>query len=184
MKTLKTLSAVCLSLALTACASKAPVAVAPAAPPLPSWAESRVEPLMAIAEKEGFEVVREGEQIRLIIPVEGNFHPKRTLLLPSGLVPLSKVAKALKEDPDSQYAVVGHSDSTGEQELNEKLSMERAQAVASILMLGGVSGRRMSLTSMGENQPRADNSTDTGRMLNRRVEILLTPYPTRLAMAH
>ena len=40
----------------------------------------------------------------------------------------------------------------------------------------------MSLTSMGENQPRADNSTYTGRMLNRRVEILMTPYPTRVAM--
>ncbi|MEH6499867.1 MAG: OmpA family protein [Pseudoalteromonas distincta] len=182
MKTLKTLSAVCLSLALAACASKAPVEPTPPPPPPPSWAESRVEPLTAIAEKEGFEVVREGEQIRLIIPVEGNFHPKRTLLLPSGLVPLSKIAKALKEDTDSHYAVVGHSDSTGEEAQNEQLSMERAQAVASILMLGGVSGKRMSLTSMGENQPRADNSTYTGRMLNRRVEILMTPYPTRVAM--
>ncbi|MFT6463424.1 OmpA family protein [Halopseudomonas laoshanensis] len=183
MKTLKTLSAVCLSLALAACASKAPEPTPPPPPP-PSWAESRVEPLTILAEKEGFEVVREGEQIRLIIPVEGNFHPKRTLLLPSGLVPISKVAKALKEDPNSQYAVIGHSDSTGEQELNQKLSLERAQAVASILMLGGVSSKRMSLTSMGEDQPRADNSTHTGRMLNRRVEILLTPYPTRVAMAN
>lgn len=184
MKTLKTLSAICLSLTLAACASKAPDQPPPPPPPAPSWAESRVEPLAAIAAAEGFELVRDGEQIRLIIPVEGNFHPKRTLLLPSGLVPLSKVAKALREDQESQYAVVGHSDSTGDQDLNQKLSMERAQAVASILMLGGVSSKRMSLTSMGEDQPRADNSTHTGRMLNRRVEILLTPYPTRVAMAN
>ncbi|MFN3582088.1 MAG: OmpA family protein [Pseudomonas sp.] len=140
--------------------------------------------LSELAETQGFEMEREGEQIRLIIPVEGNFHPKRTLLLPSGLVPLSKVAQALKDDEESQYSVVGHSDTSGEEELNAQLSMERAQAVASVLMLGGVPSRRMSLRSMGENQPRADNSTLTGRKLNRRVEILLTPYPTRVAMAN
>lgn len=183
MKTLKTLTTACLSLALVACASKAPVEP-PAPPPLASWAESRIEPLTVMAEKEGFEVVREGEQIRLIIPVAGNFHPQRTLLLPSGLVPLSKVAKALKADPDSQYAVVGHNEITGEQALNREMSLQRAQAVASILMLGGVSSKRMSLSSMGEQEPRGDNSTDAGRLLNRRVEILLTPYPTRVAMAH
>lgn len=184
MKTIRTLMLSSLVLTLAACSSRAPEPPVVAEVPLPSWAESRVVNLTSIAEEQGFQVEREGEQIRLIIPVDGNFHPKRTLLLPSGLVPLSKVAQALKDDSDSQYAVVGHSDTTGEEELNKRLSMERAQAVANVLMLGGVSRQRMQLRGMGENQPRADNSTNTGRQLNRRVEILLTPYPTRVAMAN
>ena len=153
------------------------------APPAPSWAESRIANLTSLAEKQGYEIHRDGEQISLLIPVDGNFHPKRTLLLPSGLVPLSKVAQALQVDGASQLTVVGHSDSDGSHEMNEQLSMERAQAVASVLRLGGIEGRRMHLQAMAENQPRADNSTYTGRKLNRRVEIILTPYPNAVALA-
>ncbi len=177
MKTLTALTAVVFSLALAACstAPEAPVVVA-----APSWAEPRIANLTAIAEAQGFAVQREGEQIRLIIPVEGTFHPQRTLLLPSGLAPLSKVAQALRDDLDSQYAVSGHSTSDGSQELNRRLSMERAQAVASILMLGGVSSKRLSLRAMADGKPLAD----TDEELTRRVEILLTPLPARIALAH
>ncbi|GGC99520.1 OmpA family protein [Halopseudomonas salina] len=177
MKKLTAVSAVIISMALTACSTPPPAPVAVAPPP--PWAEPRIASLTAVAEAQGFEVQREGEQIRLIIPVDGTFHPKRTLLLPSGLAPLGKVAKALKDDMGSQYAVIGHSSSDGDRELNRRLSMERAQAVASVLMLGGVSSQRMSLHTMGEDRPMADNSTLTGRDLNRRVEIRLTPYPAR-----
>lgn len=165
---------------VTACSSKQEVVQAP---PAPSWADSRIVNLTNIAEQQGYEVEREGEQIRLLIPVDGNFHPKRTLLLPSGLVPLSKVAQALKIDGASQLTVVGHSDSDGSDELNKKLSMERAQAVASVLRLGGIERQRMRLSAMADNQPRADNASNTGRKLNRRVEIILTPYPTSIALA-
>ena len=120
---------------VTACSTKQEVVQAP---PAPSWADSRIVNLTNIAEQQGYEVEREGEQIRLLIPVDGNFHPKRTLLLPSGLVPLSKVAQALKIDGASQLTVVGHSDSDGSDELNKKLSMERAQAVAKYLLRGDI----------------------------------------------
>lgn len=181
MKSTKILLLSSLFVALTACFAKQPVQQSAAVQP--SWAESRVASLTELAQREGYEVEHEGEQIRLIIPVDGNFHPKRTLLLPSGLVPLSKVAQALRHDDETQFHVVGHADSVGDEELNQRLSLERAQAVASVLMLGGVSSQRMQLRSMGEDQPRADNSTATGRALNRRVEIVMLPYPTRVAMA-
>jgi outer membrane protein OmpA-like peptidoglycan-associated protein len=181
MKKLMMLFAVTLSLALAACSStpETPVAVVP-----PSWAEPRIAGITAVAQAQGYEVQREGEKIRLIIPVDGTFHPQRTLLLPAGLGPLSKMAQALKGDLDSQYAVIGHSSSDGSQELNRRLSMERAQAVASILMLGGVSSKQMSLHTMGEDKPMADNASSAGRDLNRRVEILLTPSPARIALAN
>ncbi|SDU12744.1 OmpA family protein [Halopseudomonas salegens] len=161
-------------------------ATPPPPPPEPtySWADSREPQLSQLAAEEGFELEREGEMLRLIIPVDGNFHPKRTLLQPSGLVPLSKVAKALRHDNESQFAVIGHSDTRGDSAINRQQSLERAQAVASVLMLGGVSSQRMQLRSMGEFQPRADNSTDSGRALNRRIEILLQPYPTNVAFAN
>ncbi|MBL4832915.1 MAG: OmpA family protein [Pseudomonas sp.] len=177
MKTLIAVSAVVFSVALTACSTPPPAPVVVAPPP--PWAEPRIANLTAVAEAQGYQVQHEGDVIKLIIPVDGTFHPKRTLLLPSGLAPLGKIAKALKDDNGSQFAVVGHSSSDGDRDLNRRLSMERAQAVASILMLGGVSSRRLSLHTMGEDKPMADNSTPTGRDLNRRVEIRLTPYPAR-----
>ncbi len=166
--------------ALIGCATPPPP---PPPEPTYSWADSREQRLSKLASEQGYELEREGETLRLIIPVDGNFHPKRTLLQPSGLVPLSKVAQALRHDGESQYAVVGHSDTEGDSETNRQLSLERAQAVASVLMLGGVSSQRMRLHSMGEFEPRADNGTDTGRALNRRVEIVLQPYPTKVAFA-
>lgn len=170
-------------LTLTGCSSTSTTA-ARAPQPHYSWADSREQQLTQLAREQGFELEREGEMLRLIIPVDSNFHPKRTLLQPSGLVPLSRVAQALRNDHGSQLAVIGHSDTEGDSEVNRRQSMERAQAVASVLMLGGVSSKRMQLRSMGEFQPRADNSTDTGRALNRRVEILLQPYPTNVALAN
>ncbi len=181
MKAIKVLALSTLVVTVAACSSRAPTP--PPEVPVVSWAEPRLETLTAIAEAEGYQVEREGEQIRLIIPVDGNFHPKRTLLLPSGLVPLSRVANAIRDDEETQFAVIGHSDSAGDDELNQRLSMERAQSVASVLLLAGVSRQRLQLSSMGEDQPRADNATETGRNLNRRVEIVLTPYPTSVAMA-
>lgn len=184
MKIKTTLTLCMLALGLAACSSKqAPQTAAVELPVTPPWADQRMARFTELAASQGYELEREGEQIRLIIPVDGNFHPKRTLLLPSGLVPLSKVAQTLRDDHDTQLAVVGHSDSVGDDALNKQLSMERAQAVASVLMLGGVSGQRLQLGSMGENQPRAENTTDSGRAKNRRVEIVLMPYPTRLALA-
>lgn len=180
MKTIKVVAVFTLSLALAACASKAPEPVQVAPKP---WAEPRVEHLTKVAESQGYEIERAGEQIRVIIPVDGNFHPKRTLLLPAGLVPLSKIAQAIRDDEETLFSVVGHSDSAGEDALNEQQSLERAQAVANVLMLGGVSRRRMQLSSMGEDEPRADNSTETGRHKNRRVEIVMTPVTANVAMA-
>lgn len=181
MNTIKSLMLGSLVL-LGACSAKQEVAHIPA--PAPSWAESRITNLTTLATQQGYEIEREGEQIRLLIPVDGNFHPKRTLLLPKGLVPLSKIAQALKADGASRVHVIGHSDSDGSDELNKKLSMERAQAVASVLRLGGIERHRMHLQAMADLAPRADNSTYTGRKLNRRVEIILTPYqPTAVALA-
>ena len=174
MKLISTFSLLgCLFLA--GCASKEPAPVPPPTPEATPWAQLHMAELTAIALEEKYEIENSGEEIRLIIPVNGNFHPKRTLLLPSGLVPLSRGAKVLRGATDSNIQVTGHSDSQGDDNLNQQLSMERAQAVASVLQLGGVSRHNMQLRSEGEAAPRADNSTAEGRELNRRVVINITP---------
>src|SRR5690606_36649951 len=131
MKTIKVAAVFAFSFAMSACSSKAPVPVEAAV--VKPWAEPRVEHLTKVAESQGYELEREGEQIRLIIPVDGNFHPKRTLLLPSGLLPLSKIAQAIRGDEETFFSVTDHSDSAGAVELNEGQSLERAQAVANVL---------------------------------------------------
>ncbi|MEH6567042.1 MAG: OmpA family protein [Halopseudomonas sp.] len=174
---MKMISAALLStvaLTISACSSNKP-APPPPQPEATPWAQEHMAELTAIAMAERYEIHNTGEQIRLVIPVKDNFHPKRTLLLPSGLVPLARVAKVLRTATDSNIAVIGFSDDVGEEEVNQQLSLERAQAVASVLQLGGVRRHNMQLKSLGEAGPRADNSTPEGRDLNRRVEIEITP---------
>lgn len=85
------------------------------------------------------------------------------------------VASSLNDYPDTTVNVIGHTDSTGEASYNQTLSQQRAQAVSSVLIGGGVSPTRVRSIGAGENQPVASNQTEAGRQANRRVEIVITP---------
>jgi outer membrane protein OmpA-like peptidoglycan-associated protein len=63
----------------------------------------------------------------------------------------------------------------GTEAFNQPLSERRAAAVADVLRREGVDGRRISIRGLGEARPVADNTTPTGRAMNRRVEMLLRP---------
>ena len=65
----------------------------------------------------------------------------------------------------------GYTDNTGSEEYNQKLSEDRAKAVAEYAAFTGVDAERMTIIGYGESDPVADNSTATGRQQNRRVEI-------------
>ncbi|MEG8128934.1 OmpA family protein, partial [Xanthomonas hortorum pv. gardneri] len=71
--------------------------------------------------------------------------------------------------------VVGHTDSVGSDAVNQRLSEERAGAVAQYLTAQGVQRERMETMGAGKRYPIADNNTDAGRAQNRRVEIRLIP---------
>ena len=85
------------------------------------------------------------------------------------------VANSLRQYPDTTVNVIGHTDNVGDASFNQGLSERRAQAVASILVGGGVSGSRIRSIGAGENNPIASNLNADGRQLNRRVEITITP---------
>jgi outer membrane protein OmpA-like peptidoglycan-associated protein len=116
-------------------------------------------------------------------PVEGSFNPDRpAMLLPVTLGPFTRVAKILEVDPKTAVLVLGHSDTSGAAPANVKLSQERAQAVAAIFRLSGLQRDRLMLRGMGGEAPRAANDSSEGRALNRRVELLVTPANTMVAL--
>jgi flagellar motor protein MotB len=78
--------------------------------------------------------------------------------------------------------VLGHSDTSGSAPDNVKLSQERAQAVAAIFRLSGLQRDRLMLRGMGGEAPRAANDSNEGRALNRRVELLVSPQNTMVAL--
>ncbi|CAD5109232.1 OmpA family protein [Zestomonas carbonaria] len=130
-----------------------------------------------------FEVKRHDTVLVVTAPVDSSFNPDRPgMLMPSVLGPITKVAKLVEGDPQTAVLVLGHADSSGEDQLNRKLSHERAVAVASIFRLSGLRGDRLMLKGMGSDMPRAANDSKEGRSLNRRVEVVLTPQHTLVAL--
>ncbi|MCQ0110912.1 Thrombospondin type 3 repeat-containing protein [Zhouia amylolytica] len=86
---------------------------------------------------------------------------------------LNDIIDILKEYPNSKFHIEGHTDSTGSDALNMRLSKERANAVESYLESNGISADRLTSEGYGETKPIASNSTRDGRRQNRRVEINL-----------
>jgi len=88
---------------------------------------------------------------------------------------LDKLANIVRKYNKTIIHVVGHTDSTGSMEYNQRLSERRAEAVGEYLMSRGIRGSRVQMEGRGEEEPRASNATEAGRQLNRRVEIYLKP---------
>lgn len=89
-------------------------------------------------------------------------------------VDLDKFAASLRSNPDTDVTIYGHTDNTGSYEVNQRLSKQRAESVASYLINNGIVRARMNTIGMAYDQPVADNSTASGRAQNRRVEIFIT----------
>lgn len=86
---------------------------------------------------------------------------------------LDELAVILQKYDDTDILVEGHTDSTGSEDYNQKLSVSRAQSVYQKLQAQGVSGTRVTTVGYGESQPIADNGEVTGRRKNRRVEVAI-----------
>ncbi|HMS70438.1 MAG TPA: OmpA family protein [Saprospiraceae bacterium] len=86
---------------------------------------------------------------------------------------LSKLAASLTEYKDTHVNILGHTDSDGDSAYNQKLSVNRSNAVLSFLNENSVSSARLKAMGFGESDPVATNKTDDGKELNRRVEIVL-----------
>lgn len=94
---------------------------------------------------------------------------------------LREMAEVFVAYPETRISVEGHTDSTGSDSYNMRLSDKRADAVRAFLVGQGVDGIRVGTAGYGESRPVADNSTAAGRQLNRRVEIHVTATGTGTA---
>jgi outer membrane protein OmpA-like peptidoglycan-associated protein len=85
---------------------------------------------------------------------------------------LNQVAEVLRNE-DRRIRIVGHTDSQGSEEVNQRLSQQRAESVRDHLIAQGVPADRITVEGRGEDEPVADNASPEGRANNRRVEIIL-----------
>ena len=88
---------------------------------------------------------------------------------------LNGLSKVMREYPETNILVVGHTDNTGSANYNMTLSKNRAQAVTNYLTTNGLSAGRFTTQWYGEEQPKYDNSTAEGRSKNRRVMLAIVP---------
>jgi OOP family OmpA-OmpF porin len=104
-----------------------------------------------------------------------NFKSGSAELLPSSYEALDEVASSLRAYPDVRIEIRGYADSSGPDELNLKLTQERAHAVAEYLVKAGIDPSRLVARGYGEADPIASNDTTEGRAMNRRVELHRLP---------
>ncbi len=123
----------------------------------------------------GVRVLREGNNLRLIMPGNITFATDSSNISPQFYHTLNAVATVLNGFPETLIRVTGHTDSTGSEQYNLNLSQRRADSVAQYLVAQGVAPNRVVATGMGESMPIASNNTPVGRAQNRRVEISIQP---------
>jgi outer membrane protein OmpA-like peptidoglycan-associated protein len=123
----------------------------------------------------GIDVSRDGDVIKLNLPDGVTFDFAKYDLKPQFYPALNTVAATLREYNQTIVEVSGHTDAIGSDAANQTLSERRANSVSSYLIGQGVQRERLEVVGMGERYPVASNDTDSGRALNRRVEIRLLP---------
>jgi outer membrane protein OmpA-like peptidoglycan-associated protein len=157
-----------LSLSLFSCKTKK-LAAKPA--PAPTVKEAPVETKQP--EKPPVEKVAEP------VPVEKpNFNFEKVqfefnsdVLKTSSYAILDNVIAEIKKEPTVKFILNGNSSAEGSPERNMSLSVDRANSVKTYLVNGGLDGNNFTINGNGESKPIADNKTEAGRVLNRRVEI-------------
>ncbi len=126
----------------------------------------------------GVKVTRVGNQIMLDMPGHVTFSTASSNINADFYDVLNSVALVLKEYGKTTVDVIGHTDSVGSENYNQRLSEQRARSVAEYLSGQGIMPARLLVAGMGESQPVASNSTPEGRSQNRRVTLQIVPLTT------
>jgi outer membrane protein OmpA-like peptidoglycan-associated protein len=115
-----------------------------------------------------FEALERDGHVALYI----NFDTGKSTIKPESQQIVEQVAMMMRDKPDLKLSVEGHTDNVGTAASNKTLSEERAKAVASAIAGTGIARERLSTAGFGQDRPVADNTTEEGRALNRRVELV------------
>ncbi|MBE1273396.1 OmpA family protein [Enterovibrio baiacu] len=123
----------------------------------------------------GIEVVREGDNIRLVMPSNITFSTNQSNISPGFDESLDAVAKVMNKYDKTFLSIEGHTDSTGDAAYNMTLSEKRAESVKRYLQMQAVNADRLYVTGYGETQPLVSNDSAANRSKNRRVEVQIVP---------
>jgi len=110
-------------------------------------------------------------RLKLDIPADISFDVGRSNIQSNFASVLNQFAGTLNANPATQVSIIGHTDSSGSDAINNPLSMDRANSARDYLVSRGVSAPRIATEGRGSREPVADNNTTAGRAKNRRVEI-------------
>lgn len=121
----------------------------------------------------GVRVAKNGNNIVLIMPGNITFDTNKANIKSNFKPVLDSVAKVINEFDKTKVQITGYTDNTGTAAINNQLSADRANSVATYLRLRGVANARIYAAGLGSSNPIASNATATGREQNRRVEISL-----------
>ena len=123
----------------------------------------------------GAEVERVGEGIKVTLNENTvNFDFNSSNLTSTARANLDKLVTVLRNNPDTNINIYGHTDSVGTDDVNLRISAQRAAAVKNYFAAQGISSSRLFTEGLGEGSPVASNDTDAGRAQNRRVEFAIT----------
>lgn len=122
----------------------------------------------------GVEVTRTADnQLRLQVPSDISFATGSAAIEPRLRPVLDAFANGLEAERDLRVRIVGHTDSTGSDAINDPLSLRRAESVRAYLEDRGIRAERIDVAGRGSREPVASNDTPDDRARNRRVEIFL-----------
>lgn len=129
----------------------------------------------SMANVEGASIQRNMDMLAVTFKSDVLFDYDSAALKAGSYDELMRVAKVLNQYPQTNILIAGHTDSKGAEDYNLKLSQNRAEAVKNAMVGMGVNPSRMTTVGNGESKPIADNNTEAGRQMNRRVEIVINP---------
>jgi len=112
-------------------------------------------------------------RLKLDIPSDITFDTGRAQIKPNMKPILDSFAGSLMHNPNAQVSIIGHTDSSGSDAINNPLSINRAASTRDYLVQRGVPYHRIQIDGRGEYEPIASNDTPAGRAMNRRVEIFV-----------
>ena len=110
-------------------------------------------------------------RLKLEIPSDVSFDTGRSAIKPNFVPVLNQFASSLNQNAVTTVTIIGHTDSTGSDSINNPLSVDRAESARDYLVSRGVARSRIATDGRGAREPIADNNTQPGRDKNRRVEI-------------
>ncbi|MEJ7686301.1 MAG: OmpA family protein [Variovorax sp.] len=140
--------------------------------------ESQKREMQAATQGTGIAVTQTANnELKLAIPSDVSFDTGRSAIKPNFAPILNQFANGLRNNPNAEVRIIGHTDSTGTDAINNPLSVDRAASTRDYLIARGVPQQATRIDGRGAREPIADNASDAGRAQNRRVEIYVGERP-------